>query len=282
MTGAEALRLATARLVSAGINGAAQDARVLVAFAMDVPADRLTLYLPDAVTAPGQARLDQMVRARMAHQPVSQITGSRLFWGRAFRVTPDVLDPRPETETLVAAALTAPFGHVLDLGTGSGCILLSLLADRQQATGLGVDLSPAALVIAAQNAADLGIGTRAAFRQSNWLRDVHGTFDLIVANPPYIAADEMPGLPRDVREWEPHLALTPGPDGLAAYRAIAAGAPLRLRSGGRLLVEIGPTQATAVTELFHAAGLADTGTLMDMDGRDRVVTAVKARNSQSA
>jgi release factor glutamine methyltransferase len=206
---------------------------------------------------------------------VAQITGQRLFWGLPFRVTRDTLDPRPETETLVAEALARPFLKVLDLGTGTGCIVLSCLKGMPMARGVGVDASAPALEVARTNARDLGLADRVRFQQSDWFTGVSGAFDLIVSNPPYIAAEEMAGLAPDVRDWEPHQALTPGGDGLDAYRSIARGSGARLMPGGRLLLEIGPTQGTAVSDLLRAAGLGSVRVLPDMDGRDRVVVAVK-------
>ena len=272
-TVAAALRAATARLTQVGIVAAAGDARHLVAHAIGLDPDRLTLHLSDQLDASVQVRLEVALAARARHQPVSQIIGSRLFWGRRFRVTRDVLDPRPETECLIAAALELPFARVLDLGTGSGAILLTLLVERPDASGLGTDLSPKALAVALGNAQALGLTARASFARADWLDGVQEQFDLIVANPPYIAAAEIAGLAPEVRDWEPHLALTPGGDGLGAYRKIAAGAPAHLAPGGVLLLEIGPTQAAAVTALLTAAGLRCGPTLPDLDGRDRVVVA---------
>lgn len=272
MTGADVLRRAIPRLREAGITDAARDARMLLAHAMGIAADRLTLHLADDLDPRTEPAFDALVAARARHQPIAQIIGRRHFWGRSFRVTPDVLDPRPETETLVAAALAEPFDRVLDLGTGSGCILLSLLMDRPTASGVGVDLSPPALAVAEANRQALGLQDRATLQQGNWFEGVIGTFDLIVSNPPYIAADEMPGLAPDVRDWEPALALTPGGDGLAAYRAILPQAPLYLAPFGRLLVEIGPTQGAAILKMMQAAGLQDVTVLPDLDGRDRVVS----------
>lgn len=270
---ADALRAAVARLTEAGIAAAAGDARQLVAHVIGLDPDRLTLHLSDRLDASVQVRLEAALVARARHQPVSQIIGSRLFWGRRFRVTRDVLDPRPETECLIAAALALPFARVLDLGTGSGAILLTLLAERPAASGLGIDLSPAALAVARTNAASLGLAARASFARADWCSGLPGRFDLIVANPPYIAADEMACLAPEVRDWEPHLALTPGGDGLDAYRRIAAGAGPLLAPGGVLLLEIGPTQSAPVTALLSAAGLRCGPTLPDLDGRDRVVVA---------
>lgn len=275
MTAAGALRQAIPRLQAAGVEDAARDARVLLAHALGISPDRLTLHLPDEMTAPQARSYEEALAARARRQPVAQITGRRQFWGLTFRVTPDVLDPRPETETLVVEALSRPFLKVLDLGTGSGCILLSCLKGMPMARGLGVDLSDAALAVAEGNARDLGLSDRARFLRSDWFSAVTGAFDLIVTNPPYIAAEEMPDLSPEVRDWEPHQALTPGGDGLEAYRHIARGAGARLMPGGRLLAEIGPTQGAAVSDLFLAAGLGEVRVLPDLDGRDRVVAAVK-------
>ena len=281
MRAQDALRRAVPLLQEAGIEDAARDARVLLAHALGIGHDRLTLKLQDDMTDPQAAVYDQALAARIARQPVAQIIGRRLFWGLSFRVTRDVLDPRPDTETLVAEALTQPFLKMLDLGTGSGCILLACLKGMPMARGLGTDISDAALQVAIGNTRDLGLETRARFRKADWFYGVTGAYDLIVSNPPYIAADEMPGLAPEVRDWEPHLALSPGGDGLDAYRAIALGAGARLMPGGRLLVEIGPSQGAAVAGLFVKAGLVAVRVLPDMDGRDRVVAAAKPGDTDS-
>ncbi len=275
MTGAQALADAIRQLVAAGVPDAPRDARRLLAHAMRIDPARLALHLSDPLQAEAAARFAVAIAARARRQPVSQITEERWFYGRKFRVTPDVLDPRPETETLIAAALEEPFARVLDLGTGSGAILLSLLAERPDASGLGTDASPAALAVAAGNARALGQEARAEFHAGDWWQAVPpgAQFDLIVSNPPYIAEDEMSWLEPEVRDWEPRMALTPGRDGLAAYRAIASGTAAHLRPHGRVLVEIGPTQASAVQGFFSAAGLVEVRVLPDLDGRDRVVVA---------
>ena len=275
MIAQDALRRAVPLLREAGIEDAARDARVLLAHALGIGHDRLTLKLQDDMTPPQEADYNAALQSRIARQPVAQITGRRLFWGLSFRVTRDTLDPRPETETLVAEALSEPFLKLLDLGTGTGCILLSCLKGMPLARGLGTDISDAALEVAMGNTRDLGLEARARFRKSDWLTSVTGAYDLIVSNPPYIAADEMPTLAPEVRDWEPHLALSPGGDGLDACRAITRGAGARLMPGGRLLVEIGPTQGPAVSALFAEAGLEQIRVLPDMDGRDRVVAGVK-------
>lgn len=272
-TGAEALRAALPRLRAAGVEDAPRDARALLAHALGVAPDRLIGAMGDALTPAQSAAYEAAIAARCARQPVAQITGQRLFWGRSFAVTQDTLDPRPETEILVAEALSAPFLKMLDLGTGTGCILISCLLGMPMAAGTGTDRSPAALTVAARNIATHGLGHRARLAEGDWFAPVQARFDLIVSNPPYIAAAEMPALSPEVRDWEPEMALTPGGDGLDAYRAIARGAPARLLAGGRLLLEIGPTQGPAVADLLAAQGLEAIRILPDLDGRDRVVAA---------
>jgi release factor glutamine methyltransferase len=270
LTGTEALAEGVRILRTAGIEGAAADARRLLAHALGLDPSRLTLALPDPISQVSADTYRVLLARRERREPVSHLTGVRLFWGREFAVSPAVLDPRPETEILVAAALEEPFAKVLDLGTGSGCILLTLLAERPEAEGLGLDISPEALDVARANAKRVGVADRAFFARSNWFGDLRGRFDLIVSNPPYIAADEIPGLEPEVRDHEPRLALTDEGDGLNAYRAILAGARPFLMPGGRLLLEIGPTQAPAVAGIGRTHGLGEPEVRPDFDGRDRV------------
>ena len=271
-----ALMAAIARLREAGIVEPAPDTRRLMAQALGIAASRLTLHSHDTISAQAAATFEAYVDARLDHQPVAQIIGRRAFYGREFIVTKAVLDPRPDTETLIERALTAPYSKVLDLGTGSGCILVTLLAENPAATGEGGDLSAAALAVAQQNAAACGVADRAAFYRSDWLSGASGPYDLIVSNPPYIAEDEMAGLARDVREWEPHMALTPGADGLKVYRVLAADAAQFLTLGGRIIVEIGAGQGADVVALFEQALWADVGLFKDINGKDRVVCAQKS------
>lgn len=270
----EAVKITRQTLERAGIPG--DDASALVLHATGRDGLKYADYpmLSKDLQPEAGARLQAAVAARLARQPVAQIRGWRHFWNHRFIVTPDVLDPRPETETLVGHALETPFTRVLDLGTGSGAILLSLLAGRPGATGLGTDLSDKALAVARYNATALRL-ERATFLRADWFAGVTGTYDLIVSNPPYIAAAEMAGLSPEVRDWEPHLALTPGGDGLDAYRAICAGVLAHLAPGGRLMVEIGPTQSVAVSSLMQEQGLVSIATYPDLDGRDRVVAGTK-------
>lgn len=271
-TARTALVAATARLAAAGIDGVGGDARALLAGAMDVPRDRLTLHLGDTLDAAAQARYQAMIARRAASEPVAKILGERAFWGRMFEVTPDVLDPRPETECLIAAALEGPApDRLLDLGTGSGIIAVTLLAEWPGAHGVATDTSAAALAVAARNAARHGVAARLDLLYADWLDGVAGGFDLIVSNPPYIAADEMPGLAPEVRLHDPQAALTDGADGLTACRAIVSGARAHLRPGGRILLETGPAQGPEVCTLLTGAGFTGVWILRDFDGRDRVV-----------
>ena len=267
----DVLRAGAGELRAAGIEDAMRDARRLMGGALGVEAGRLTLLERDELAPRTVAAFEDAVRRRCEGEPVSHILGWREFYGRRFEVSADVLDPRPETEGLIAEALSEPFREVLDLGTGSGCILLTLLAERPGATGVGTDLSPEALAVAGRNAESLGVAGRCTLIESDWFEAVGGMFDLIVSNPPYIAAEEMAGLAPELAH-EPRLALTDEADGLSAYRVIAAGAGAHLAPKGRLLVEIGWQQGAEVAALFRAAGFADVTVLPDLDGRDRVVS----------
>lgn len=265
-----ALRRGAAHLAAAGIDHAAGDARAMMRWAAGCDAARLTMKLRDPAPEAALVRYNDALDMRAGRRPVSHIVGGRLFWGRWFEVTPDVLDPRPETEIMVARALDLPPPErVLELGVGSACILGAVLAECPEATGLGVDISAAALAVAERNLAGLGLSARARLAQSDWLSGVEGRFDLVLCNPPYIAESELADLSPEVRLHEPRLALSPGGDGLAAYRAIAPALGDVMAPGGAALFEIGPTQADAVAEIFAAAGWAAPAALQDFDGRDR-------------
>ena len=275
MTGAQALVAATRALAAVGIADPGRDARRLFSHALRIEPGRLTLVLPDPLDPVAQAAFDALIARRCQREPVSHLTGTRAFYGRDFIINGAVLDPRPETETLIEAALSLPFDRVLDLGTGSGCILLTLLAEMPGATGLGIDISAAACEVAAQNANALKLTQRARFQLGNWHAGPLGEYDLIVANPPYIALSEMAGLSPEVRLWEPRAALTDEGDGLGAYRAILNGITQHMTEGGRLLMEIGPTQAEEVSVLVLTAGFSMVDVIQDLDGRDRIVMAIQ-------
>ncbi|OAN75400.1 protein-(glutamine-N5) methyltransferase, release factor-specific [Sulfitobacter sp. EhC04] len=264
---------AAARLRAAGVPDPARDARLLLAHAASVDAGRVTLIAPEEIAPEIAERFERLVSLRAVRVPVSQLVGARAFYGRDFKVSREVLDPRPETETLIELALGAPFERVLDLGIGSGCILVTLLAERAEATGLGIDLSEGACLQASANAVAHGVAARADIRQSDWFDAVEGRFDLIVSNPPYLAAEEMAEVAPELRDHEPRIALTDGADGLSAYRTIAEEAQGYLTATGRVLVEIGWQQGAAVQDIFRRAGWGDVHLAHDLGGRARVVSA---------
>ncbi len=275
MTAAEAMVAAMARLRAAGVPDPARDARVLLAHAAKVDAARVTLIAPEDIAPEIAERYDNLIALRAVRVPVSQLIGAREFYGRSFDISRDVLDPRPETEALIEVALSEPFDRVLDLGTGSGCILVTLLAERADAEGVGVDISEAACLHASANAARHEVAGRAQIVQSDWFADVEGRFDLIVSNPPYLAAAEMDEVQPELRDHEPRLALTDEGDGLTAYRVIAAEAQGYLNAQGRVMVEIGWKQGNSVSGIFTAQGWGEVAILPDLGGRDRVVVASK-------
>ena len=268
------LEAAVRRLYAAGIDTARLDARLLLGDVLQVEAAELVAHPERPLAGPESERFRDLIERRCRHQPVSQLLARREFWGLTFRVSADTLIPRPETETVVEQALAgiadrARAIRILDLGTGTGCLLLTLLHELPQATGLAIDRSPAALAVARANATALGLAERAEFRLGNWTDGLTESFDLIVSNPPYITTPEMEQLVPEVARHEPHLALHGGWDGLDCYRAIAGGLGGRLRPDGRLLLEIGAEQGDSVPAIFAAAGFACTARHNDLAGLPR-------------
>jgi release factor glutamine methyltransferase len=248
---------------------------LLLAFVTGRQASSLRLSLDDEISPTHLAAFNTVIAKRKQHQPISQIIGYRDFWKHRFVVTPDVLDPRPDTETLVEKAVElGPFETVLDLGTGSGCILLSLLDEWPQAIGQGVDASTPALDVAKRNASSLGLTQRSQFILGDWCNGISKRFDLVVSNPPYITKQAMEGLSPDVRNWEPRMALTPEGDGLDAYRSIATTVRRVMNPNAVLLLEIGFDQGNAVTKLLSDNGFLDVQLFTDINGKDRVVYAL--------
>jgi release factor glutamine methyltransferase len=268
----------------AGIDTPELDARLLLCHAARLTHEAYIARAGGELGGAAATRLELLIARRLGREPVSRIIGTREFYGRGFLVDRHALDPRPDTETLIEAALDLVDRrgsrhrslNLLDLGIGTGCILITLLAELPKARGLGTDLSGAALDLAAANAVRLGVTDRASFVVADWLDGVDGSFDLIVSNPPYIASAEIAGLPEEVSGHDPRLALDGGPDGLAAYRRIAASARQVLAPNGKILVEIGSSQAEQVAEIFAKAGLTldrDGAIRRDLAGRARLVMA---------
>jgi len=265
-----------ARLAAAGIEDARAEAWLLLSISLG--RERAELMAGAAATPDVEqaARLGALVRRRVAREPIAYLMGEKEFWSLAFEVGPGVLIPRPETETVVEAllaevALRTAALRLLDLGTGSGCLLLALLSELPSATGLGIDDSAEALATAGRNAARLGLAARAGFAQGHWGEGLTGAFDIIVSNPPYIAEKEWPGLQPEIRAFEPEAALVAGPDGLAAYRALASDCARLLARDGLCALEIGHGQADAVAEILARHGLQITQRRRDLAGIERCV-----------
>ncbi|WP_300298897.1 peptide chain release factor N(5)-glutamine methyltransferase [Ferrovibrio sp.] len=272
---------ATRRLKQAGIEGPRQDAVLLLSEATGLTPDRVRLEPAIAVVPDIAARFEALLLRRLAYEPISHILGTREFWSLPFRVTRDVLDPRPDSETLVAGVLAAIPDRgaklkLVDFGTGSGCLLLSLLHELPNASGLGVDASPAALKIAQENAERLGLAARARFRHGDWGAGIEERFDILISNPPYIESAVVPGLAPEVATYEPLLALDGGADGLAAYRRLVPDLARLAAPGAFVALEIGLGQDVAVSALLAGAGFAGIAVLPDLAGIGRVVTGRKS------
>ena len=268
------------RLRAAQVDSPVIDARLLVEAAAGVTRLELITDPYRPLSEAQAALLDAYVERRSRREPVSHILGRKGFWKIMVQVSPHVLTPRPETEVIVDHALRAftegePF-TVLDLGVGSGAILLAILAERPAARGLGVEVSEEALAVARENAANLGLANRLALLRGDWTAGLApDAFDLVVSNPPYVRSGELEGLDPEVRDHEPRLALDGGEDGLRDYRVLAGEVLRVLKPGGLFLVEIGADQGDAVLALFHAAGAQGAGVLRDLSDRDRVVAGRK-------
>ena len=291
---ARTLTAAAARLAAAGVEDPRRDARLLVAAAIEVGPERLIAEPERALDGVEAARIEASIARRAAREPVSRILGRRGFWSLEFEITPDTLDPRPDSETLVAAVLErigaqglvgAPL-TVLDLGTGSGCLLLALLSELPAATGLGLDISAAALEVARRNARKLGLSHRARFAAGDWAGDcavgLDGSWQLIVSNPPYITEGEIGDLAPEVARYDPRLALTAGSDGLDAYRKLLPQAARLLERGGMLALEMGRGQQDAVTALLVASGFTPLGRYRDLGGIERCLLASHGKPESSA
>jgi len=273
------LRSARHRLAESGIADAALDSRLLVEHFTGTSRS-------DAIARPGMvveagvaAEVESAIARRCRGEPVHRILGFREFYGLRLSLSPETLEPRPDTEVLVDAvlpfmrAVAAREGEcrVLDLGTGTGAIALALLANVPEATATGVDISDDALATATRNAADLGLCARFTAKKSDWFAQISGRYRVIASNPPYIGSQEIAALQKEVRLFDPLRALDGGEDGLGPYRIIAAGAASRLEAGGLVVVEIGSTQRPDVTAIFEGEGFRLERPVADLAGNDRVL-----------
>jgi len=274
------LRQATTRLRDAGLEGAATDVRLLIAAAAGLSPEDM-LRDPDLKLSLDQkTRVETMIRRRADREPVSRILGRREFYSLSFEVTPATLDPRPDSEVIVEAAIdyARSMGgkpNILDIGTGTGCLLLSTLEALPAATGTGTDIDPEAIAVARRNADSLGCASRLQFQTGEWLSGVEGRFDIVLSNPPYIPSGDIANLAPEVSHYDPRTALDGGPDGLDAYRILADGIPRILAPSGVALMEIGVGQAEDVTGLFAAAGWQPLESRVDFAGHNRCLAFAK-------
>ncbi len=270
-----ALREATTRLAAAGVEQPHRDARILLSHALGVDGAGFLRRRSGGLTPEEQARFEALVVRRLAREPAATILGHREFWSLDFIVTPETLIPRPESELIIESAVALreerTIGRILDLGTGTGSLLLAALTEFPDSWGLGVDLSPAAASVAQRNAAALGLARRASIMVGRWTEAIEGRFDLFLCNPPYIPAGDIAGLMPEVAAHEPRLALDGGVDGLDPYRLLFPDLHRRLSPGGVALFEFGLGQAEALLELAHAAGLSVLAVKADLAGHARVM-----------
>lgn len=279
VTIAGALNDARRVLAAAGVPNPRLEARVLVSHALDIGMETVMGHPERRVPCGRKADLNAVVNRRARREPMAYIIGSHEFWSLPFRVTPDTLVPRPDTETLVEAALDwigkrRTGIRILDLGTGSGCLLLALLSELTEAWGVGVDASLGALRVARRNAADLGLARHAGFIQSDWASAVEGPFDIVVSNPPYIADADFADLAPEVVQFEPRSALSGGADGLAAYGAMIPQLGRLLAPGGAAFLEIGAGAGSDVTQLVRSQGFQDVEIKDDLAGISRCVRII--------
>lgn len=270
-----ALLLVRRAFTAAGIEDAAQDARLLLLNALGIDGVELVARPDLSLAGPARMRVAAYASRRLAGEPVGRILGTREFWGLPFQLGPDTLEPRPDTETVVEAALRLVDRNrvhtLLDLGTGTGCLLVALLSQWPEAHGLGLDRSPAACQVARANAAANGVRARCSLVAGDWATALRGSFDVIVSNPPYIASPDVAVLPVEVARHDPLLALDGGPDGLDAYRRVLPECRRLLAPGGFAFLEIGQGQSEAVTEMGRRAGLELRGAAPDLSGVTRVL-----------
>ncbi|MBZ6077681.1 peptide chain release factor N(5)-glutamine methyltransferase [Microvirga puerhi] len=275
-TRAQALAQLRRSLTEAGFETAALDARLLLLAALDISSTELVMRPDMPLTAVETEALASLARRRLAHEPVARILGVREFWGLPFRLSPETLVPRPDTETIVETALGLVPDRlaelrIVDFGTGSGAILTALLHELPNAHGIGIDLAEGAAHMAQENARANGVAERALFVVSSWAEALKGSFDIVVSNPPYIASEVIEGLDREVREHDPRLALDGGPDGLAPYRVLLSEAERLLAPGGVMVLEIGYDQADSVSRLAAGRALEVVRLVHDLSDNPRCI-----------
>ena len=269
----ELLIASQAKLRECGISDPVRDARLLLADCLELRTQNLNLLDDSRISEIKISKFWRMIKERCKRKPVSKILGYRSFWGRDFEINENVLDPRGDTETLIELILDCNFENMLELGTGSGAIAITVLAERPEVTCVATDISRYALNTARTNSKKHGVETRLKLLYSNWFDKISGSFDIIVSNPPYISSKEYAQLSAEVVKYDPKISLTLGGDGLEAYREILSQALEKLSKNGHIFLEIGYTQANAVGHLFREAGFQQIKVHKDLGSRDRVISA---------
>ena len=261
------------KLSESGIEGAARDARILIAYALQLPISELSLKIDEQVSEQIIYELEKLILRRIDREPISKILGRREFWGRSFSINENVLDPRGDTETLIDFVLEKPVKSVLELGTGSGAIAITLACEWKEVHVTAVDISEDALLLAKLNAEKFNVQNKIHFLKSDWYDNVKGLFDLIISNPPYIGLAEKDELSAEVIKYDPEISLFAGRDGLDAYRRIIPSLPKFLNPSGFVALETGASQSYRVKNMMKAVGFGDAKIVKDLSGKDRLVAA---------
>ena len=261
------------KLSESGIEGAARDARILTAYVLQIPISELSLKINEQVSGKITSQLEKLILRRIHREPISKILGRRDFWGRTFSINENVLDPRGDTETLIDFVIEKPVKSVIELGTGSGVIAVTLACEWKEVHVTATDISEDALLLAKLNAEKFNVQNKINFLKSDWFERVKGPFDLIISNPPYIGLIEQDEISAEVIKYDPKIALFAGRDGLDAYRKIIPNLPKFLNPDGFAVLEIGASQGNQVKNMMNAVGFADAKILKDLSGKDRLVVA---------
>ena len=269
----EVLADTTIKLSRSGIEGAARDARVLIASALEIPISELSLNVDEPVSHQIISKLEKLILRRIHREPISKILGRREFWGRSFFINENVLDPRGDTETLIDFVIEKPVKSVLDLGTGSGVIAVTLACEWKEVHVTAVDISEEALSLAKINAEKFNVQNKIDFLKSNWFEAVKGSFDLIISNPPYIGLIEKDEISTEVIKYDPEIALFSGRDGLDAYKKIIPNLAKFLNPDGFIVLEIGASQSNQVKNMMNVVGFIETQVVKDLSGKDRLVAS---------
>jgi len=261
------------KLSHSGIESAARDARVLTAYALEVPISDLSLKINDKVSSNIISKLEKLILRRINREPISKILGRREFWGRTFSINKNVLDPRGDTETLIDYVIEKPVKTVLELGTGSGVIAVTLACAWKEVQVTAVDISEDALLLAQINAEKFNVENKIQFLKSDWFENVEGIFDMIISNPPYIGWVEQDKISAEVKKYDPEIALFAGYDGFDAYKKIIPSLSKFLNKDGLVVLEIGASQSSQVKDIMSSSGFFDVEIVKDLSGKDRAVAA---------